>query len=256
MQGGARGCVALLGLRELETNLALARSGDREAREDLIRECQPFVLKTTESFCGKGLQWGRDDELSVSLIALNEAVDRFDLERSDSFLAFAGMVIKSRLKDYYRREKRQLTAELSLQDDENGLQPAELSRAWEVYRLERAARERGEEIAEYRKLLADYDVSFDALVKIAPKKSTNRRQLIAAAHELIRQPGLVAYLIRNKRLPLNELSEASGIGRKTLERGRKYIIAVALILNHRERFLYLGSYLKLDLTGPEGVGRQ
>jgi RNA polymerase sigma factor len=242
----------LLGPQELGGNLALARSGDREAREELIRVCQPFVLKITEKCCGRSLGWGRDDELSVSLMALNEAVDRFDLERSDSFLAFAGMVIKSRLKDYYRREKRQLTAELILQDDEDGMQSAELSRAWEIYRQERAARERGEEIAEYRKLLADFDVSFDELVKIAPKKSTNRRQLINAAHELIRYPGLVDYLIRNKRLPLKELSQTSGIGRKTLERGRKYIIAVALVLNNRDSFLYLSSYLKLDLAGVKG----
>lgn len=245
----------MLGLRELEANLALARSGDREAREALIRECQPFVLKTTERYCGKALEWGRDDELSVGLMALNEAVDRFDLERSDSFLAFAGMVMKSRLKDYYRRKKRELTAELSLQDDDKGLQSAELSRAWETYRREKAARERGEEIAEYSKLLAGYDVSFEELVTIAPKKSTHRRQLIAVARELNRRPVLVAYFTRNKRLPLNELSNASGIGRKTLERGRKYIVAVALLLNHREKFLYLSSYLKLDSAGQEEVGR-
>ena len=37
-------------------------------------------------------------------------------------------------------------------------------------------------------------------------------------------------MIRKKALPMKELSKNSGVDRKTLERHRKYLIAVALIL--------------------------
>lgn len=237
----------------LESNLARARSGDGEAREELLRAYKPHVLKIAEKSCGRGLEWGRDDELSIGLIALNEAVDRFNMERSDSFAAFAGLVIKSRLKDYYRREKKLIPPDLSLQDGEEEVTPAELSRAWELYRREKEARERASEITEYGKMLADYEITFSELVNIAPKRKQHRQELIAASREMSRRRDLMAYLFRNKRLPLNELGVACGLGRKTLERGRKYIIAVALVLYYRERFLYLNSYLSLDDSGPEGV---
>ncbi len=253
MQGVARGCVALLERQELEFNLARARSGDDKAREELLRAYKPHVLRIAEKSCGRGLEWGRDDELSIGLIALNEAVDRFDMDRSDSFPAFAGLVIKSRLKDFYRREKKLIPPELSLQDREEEVTPAELNRAWELYRQEKEARERALEITEYRKLLADYEITFDELVSIAPKRKQHRQELIGAAREMARRFDLMAYLFRNKRLPLNELGAGCGLGRKTLERGRKYIISVALVLYYRERFLYLSSYLRLDGSGPEGV---
>ena len=60
-------------------------------------------------------------------------------------------------------------------------------------------------------------------------------------------------LLRTGRLPVKELALASGLHRKTLEKGRRYIIAMSILLYHRDRFIYLFSYLKL--TGwSEGKG--
>lgn len=253
--GVAKGCVCLLEWHEeLDEVLTRARSGDSASREEFLKIYQPYVLQVTEKFCGKRLEWGKDDQLSVGLIALNEAVDRYSPDRSGSFPAFAGMVIKSRLKDYYRREKRQLPTEVNFLQEEGGGDPAGYGPAWDAYREEKAARERGAEIEEYKKMLAYFDISFSELVEIAPKREDSRRQLISAARELAMSQQNIESLFRHRRVPLNELSAACGVARKTLERGRKYIIAISIVLHNKEKFSYLGSYLKLGRNG-EVAGR-
>jgi len=42
------------------------------------------------------------------------------------------------------------------------------------------------------------------------------------------QPQLLEQLIRSKKLPIGELAEKTGVDRKTLERHRKYLVAVLL----------------------------
>jgi RNA polymerase sigma factor len=55
------------------------------------------------------------------------------------------------------------------------------------------------------------------------------------------------YLVSKKQLPLTGLEKACGVNRKTLERGRKFIIASALILSRPDEFVYLRSYINFGL---------
>jgi RNA polymerase sigma factor len=48
-----------------------------------------------------------------------------------------------------------------------------------------------------------------------------------------------------KLLPIKELTLLSGVNRKTVEKGRKYIIALALIHHYEDEFIYLRSYISL-----------
>jgi RNA polymerase sigma factor len=52
-------------------------------------------------------------------------------------------------------------------------------------------------------------------------------------------------------LPIKELLEVAEVSRKTLERNRKYIIAVAII--HNGPYPYLREYLQI--TKPDNEGR-
>jgi len=55
------------------------------------------------------------------------------------------------------------------------------------------------------------------------------------------QPELAQHLLTRRELPLKQLEEQVGVSRKTLERQRKYIIAVTLIL--LEDFYHLRRYI-------------
>jgi len=221
------------------------KQGDKLAREDFLENNKPFVFKAACKFSRRVLEWGRDDELAVALIAFNEAIDRYCEESGVPFPAFARIVINSRLTDLRRRESRNLTAGMPVSAPEGGLNEAEFSRAWEIYLEETAAGEREEEIHEFEKLLNDYGVTFDDLVRCSPRHRDTRLSLMLAARSLAENSGLREEFMEKKKLPLLELQKNTGISRKTLERGRKYIIAMALLIYRREDFIYLSSYLKL-----------
>lgn len=94
--------------------------------------------------------------------------------------------------------------------------------------------------------MSDYGISFEDLVKVSPRHRDYRINLLRAAFQLAESPLLMEYLTGRKQLPLNELEKASGLKRKTLERGRKFIIASALILSRPEQFVYLRSYIDFE----------
>jgi len=239
----------LFPVQDMEERIKEIKKGDRLAREVFLESSRPFVFKVACKYSRRILEWGRDDELAVALIAFNEAIDRYREGSGVPFPAYARMVIGSRLTDHFRRENRNATVNVPLPSPGDGLNEAEFARAREIYWEEMAARERGEEIREFKELLNAYGVSFEDLVKCSPRHSDTRRSLLLAARTLAEREGLLAELMEKKKLPLTELVKSTGLGRKTLERGRKYIIAMTLLIHRREDFLYLSSYLNLPAPG-------
>ena len=222
-----------------------ARRGDAQAREDLLRQYTPLVLRVGSQVSGRYLQVGRDEEVSVGLLALNEAVDRFDSSRGASFISFAEMVIKRRLIDYYRRQKGKSEiplSDLEAEDDEgNPLQTVEQREAISRFVEEQEADDRKHEIVRYARRLAEYGIKFSELALISPKHEDARDRAIEAARLVARNPLFSQHLQTKKELPLKQLEERVGVSRKTLERQRKYIIAVALIM--LEDFHHLRQYI-------------
>lgn len=230
----------MLPFENLEKELKKARLGDESARERLLESLRQFVLQTASHLCRRRLEWGRDDELSIAFLAVNEAIDRYREEREVPFLAYARLLVKSRLTDYLRREARGTL----LLDSEEMAAALEASRAREEHWAREAALEREEEIKEFNSLLNSYGISFADLVQCSPKHADTRRILLSVAGHLSTRGDLMSSLVRTKRLPVRELAELTGVNAKMLERGRKYIIAVALIWHHCADFLYLCSYLR------------
>jgi DNA-directed RNA polymerase specialized sigma subunit len=68
--------VILLASQKLEQELLSARNGDRGAREKLIQEHRDFIAGTSSKICRRYLVWDNDDELSIALLAFNEAAKK------------------------------------------------------------------------------------------------------------------------------------------------------------------------------------
>lgn len=222
-----------------------AQGGDRQAREDLLSAYTPLVLRVGSQVSGRYLAVGRDEEVSVGLMALNEAIDRFDPSKGASFISFAELVIKRRLLDHYRRQKENREIPMSgleAEDDEGRpLERVERLEAMEQHAREEEAAERRDEIARYARRLAEFGVKFSDLVAASPKHEDARQRAIEAARVVAGQPLLAQHLLTRRELPLKQLEEHVGVSRKTLERQRKYIIAVTLIL--LEDFYHLRRYI-------------
>lgn len=233
-----------------ESKVLHIQDGDIRLRNEFITDYQPYVAKVTSRFCKRYIDPSRDDEFSIALGAFNEAINQFSPESGRSFLSFAETVIRRRLIDYVRKESKfagQIPySSFEVEDDEDSVvNPVEIHQAIEQYEKNKTIEERKSEIVDFSRCLGEFGISFNDLVEGSPKHSDSREALFSIAGRLARNPGLMAIVLSKKMLPIKELLELVDVSRKTLERNRKFIIAVALI--------YCGPYpyLKHYLNIPE-----
>lgn len=220
-----------------------SQSGDHLARETMIKRYTPFIYKVVSRICGQFIG-SSDDEASVGLIAFNEAIDNYNPDKGASFFSFAEIVIKRRLIDFFRQEKNVSIPLSSLVDEfEEELQTIEFQQSNQIYQKEEEARDRQEEILRYQLMLNKYGISFQDLVKVSPKHKDARIRAMDVAHIIANDDSLKEHLLIKKELPLKALLAKVDLSRKTLERQRKYIIALALILIFE--FPMLKEYVKL-----------
>ena len=221
---------------EAVADVRAAQSGDASARERLIAQHTPLVLRVGARVCGRFLQAGRDDEVSIGLLAVNEAIDRYREGSGASFAAFAEMVVRRRLIDQLRRQATHRETPFSQfeVEDADGSQwnPVEFERAQEIDLDRRAAEERRAEIAEFTQFLRPYGVTLADLVRQSPQHLDARARAVRVARAVTERAEWREYLRRHRALPLREMEAAAelAVSRKTLERQRKFIIAVAVIL--------------------------
>jgi len=221
------------------------QAGDTLAREDFITEYRPFVARTAMNLCKRSLEWGNSDELSIALVAFNSALDSYDPDKRVPFLPYARVVIQNRLKDLFRKKSR-LRMECPLEtetDDGQYLSPADIQSAWEDFRNRTIEDERRDELAEYEEMLGKYGIDFETLAEASPKHTDSRQTLFRVAELVARHEEMMNQLLDKKQLPISELVLKTGVNRKTLERGRKFIIATALVFYYPMDFPYLRSYI-------------
>lgn len=215
-----------------------AQMGNGMVREHLIKSYTPFILKITSRVSGRYVRMGEDDEVSVGLMAFNEAIDCYDTGKNSSFLSFAETVIKRRLIDYFRKEstvtKRVVPLSSFEQDDDDNPEGTyyylESKQSLEVFQEKSNAAERKEEILQFNLKLKDFGISFQELVSISPKHEDARVRAMEVAKVIAGDREMANHLLTRKEIPLRLLERRVDISRKTLERQRKYIIAIALIL--------------------------
>ena len=198
--------------------------------DDLIRSYIPFIRSEATKFMGR-LCTDQDDEYSIAMMAFYEAIMGYERGRG-TFLGYAALLIKSRLIDYTRKEARHqgqisLDEEIGGEDDRALVDTLADSRD---YYEESARREATrQEIEELSGVMAQFDVSFSDVADNCPKQE----RTLEACAKAIRYAGenkkLLDELLRTKKLPLAQLVQGSGAERKTLERHRKYILAMLLI---------------------------
>lgn len=237
--------------------LAAARRGESTGREKLIAYFRPFIRRVAMQASRRPLKWENDDELSIALIAFNEAIDTYD-PTAGGFLSHARRVIGRRLIDYFRREGRHryllsLDAPVAAAEEEQRPSPLERERAWQLYNDAETIRSRAEEIQAFSARLAEYGLTLADLKASAPKHRDTRQRLTEIARHLASDYRLAGHLQRTRQLPLKELERATGASRKVLESGRRYIVALAILLMDDE-FEHLRSFAGLLGSGPFGEG--
>src|SRR4030042_3395339 len=198
----------------------------------LISDFKPFIASVIQKKVGKYLEYGVDDELSVGLSAFMEAVNSFNVKKG-TFLSFSRLVINARVIDFLRKKSKLRTISIDKDSqDENELSTVLDKKSMEKYTLDNEEDSAKLEVIEYASLLKNWNIGFNDLVRISPKKAALRQEYKEAARAIMDNDNILNELIRTKRLPIGEIEKILKIHRKKLERGRIYIIAIVLaILN-------------------------
>ncbi len=202
---------------------------DLNKADDLIRAYLPFIRSEASKAMSR-LCTDQDDEYSISMMAFHEAVLGYERSRG-SFIGYAAMCIRSRIIDYQRREARH-RGHLSLhtpqgEDDHELLEELADDRDHFAESAHREATR--QEIAELSAVLADFGVSFSDVADNSPRQERTLSACTAAIRHALENRHLLEELLRTKKLPLAALVRGSGAERKTLERHRKYLLAMLLI---------------------------
>ena len=224
-----------------------AKTGDEKVINDLLIAFTPFMKKTASFVCNR-FRDESDQEFSVALVGFHEAVLKFKPDDKASLQTFAHLIIKRRLIDHIRKETlRNEKILLSIDDDgdEKTNDYAFDESSISSYSEEQRAAERRDEMVEYGRLLQEYGLSFRELAEVSPKHSDSRKIALHIAQIIAETPEFYKYLTENKRLPIKRLEDIVEVSRKTIERHRKYIIAVTLLLNHD--LTYIKEYVKGEL---------
>ena len=149
---------------QLYSLLKLAQEGDDRARNELIQSYVPFILRIASQASRRYIDRDRDDEFSVAMLAMNEAIDRFDDSRKMNFLGFAETIIRRRLIDYFRSQKSQSRhvpwTEFDVTDDEdNVINYVEVKSSIQAHENMLEQQQRQMEILEYKTILEEFGLS-------------------------------------------------------------------------------------------------
>ena len=202
---------------------------DPEAADALIRQYMDFIRSETVKFIRTAPENGREDELSIAMLAFYEAILGYERGRG-AFLPYAARAIRSRLIDHSRKEKRHkgvISLHAGEGEEERPLMEALPDRRdqmgeWELRQASRT------EIREFGEKLAGFGISFSDVADNCPRQGRTMAACRRVLDHARANPELMDRLAETGRLPMNELSLGSGIDKKTLERHRKYLVAILL----------------------------
>ncbi|MCY8067503.1 RNA polymerase sigma factor SigI [Bacillus haynesii] len=231
--------------QSLEESVISIQKGNQQLQNELIDQYKPFVAKTVSSVCKRYID-EKDDEFSIGLIAFNEAIEKYSSDKGNSLLAFAELIIKRKVIDYIRKEARNAqNINIDMQEGEEqessqSMIEAELS----IHEFNRMLEQeqRREEILHFKERLKSFGLSFSDLLEHSPKHTDARQNAIKVAYTLVEHEELKTILFEKKQLPVKQLEKLVAVSRKTVERNRKYIIAMAIIITGD--YVYLKDYLK------------
>ena len=222
-----------------------------QTADRLIGAYMPFIKAETAKFLKRPPIEGHDDELSIAMIAFHEAIVGYSKSRG-AFFKYAALLIQSRLIDYHRREQRHgnyISLDTPVGESETTLGDtlAEGKDRNEELILRDATRAEIEELSSQMK---EFGISLTDVADNCPKQQRTLEACKRALQYAKENPELLDSLLQTRRLPIAQLCEGSGVERKTLERHRKYVVALLLI--YTNGYEIIRGHLKQVMKGVAG----
>lgn len=208
----------------------------KDEKSDFIQDYKPFIASTVEKCVGRYVTYGQDDELSIGLMAFEEAMNHYDVSKGN-FLSFAQNVIKRRIIDYYRKEKKHQIV-TSVNDHYPDEDSEDNAYDYLVTAEQIQSKYHEQEINELRKLelmqlkleLQKFDLTFADVAKSSPKHKGTKSSYMDIVRFVVANKEISDKIKQKKYIPVAEIELGTKLPRKTIERSRNYVIAAVLIL--------------------------
>lgn len=207
---------------------------DIQAADSLITDYLPFIKAQVSGVMKRSVDVTQEDELSIGMIAFHEAINGYSKTRGN-FLSYASLLIRNRIIDYWRKNKRHnqvISLDTPINDDEQSAMDRMASSdvTHEETMVIREATK--EEIIELSEQMVSFGVTLADVSDNSPKQERTLKSCQSVVAYVKDDELLMENFLRTKRLPLAELAKETKVARKTIERHRKYIIALLLIYSN------------------------
>ncbi len=190
------------------------------ARNSMIQMYIPFIVKSISEITGNYVRIGDSDELSIGLMAFNEAIDRYDEQRG-LFLSYAKLVITSRIKSYLEKNNKEMVP-VSVEDIDQ-LQAKQLTQEHRVQDVLE------EEIEKWKKELMKFNITLSDLLEKKPKHRDTRKRAYEISKSISQNQSIVNIMFEKYRLPIQAIHRDLRFSVKILEGSRVFIISVVVI---------------------------
>ncbi len=189
----------------------------------LIETNFPFIVHTISQTTGRYVEVENSEELSIGLMAFNEAISKYDHSREAAFLSFARLVITSRIKDFMKKENRyKKSVSLDQITEEQGDQLALSQKSFE--------NDISLEVEEWEKIINKFGFDLEDLAIDSPKHVDTRNNAVNLSEKISEDQEIVDHMYEKYRLPSTKIILRFRTTKKIVKRSRKFIIATVVIL--------------------------
>lgn len=205
-------------------------SKENSSRDRILLEYSPFVLSEVAKVATSRHISKNDYEYSVGLSALNEALDKYDFDKG-TFMNYAAIVIRSRVLDYIKGEKKHGDY-LPLQGDE----------VLNVEDKSYSHSELKDEVLRLREVLSEFKIDIEDIVDDSPKHEITKLEISNLGKMLAADEKVLKFIYEKKRLPIVEIVNKYKVSKKVLNYHKKFIIFVVVIF--AEGLTDVASYIR------------
>ncbi|MBR5514859.1 MAG: sigma-70 family RNA polymerase sigma factor [Clostridia bacterium] len=223
---------------------------DTEAADDLVKQYMPFIKKEVSKLVSASDN-DYDDFLSVAMFSFYESVLSYSKSKG-AFLSFASVVIRNRLIDYHRTQKRYIqTVSLDTPQFEESCESiidrynSKENNIDQSFNLAAA----GDEIKEYSETLLKYGLKLSNIADNCPKQKRTVKACMEILDFARKDPEIMDNITATKKLPVALICKGTGIERKLVERHRRYLLAI--LIAYTNGFEIIRGHLKQIGKGVE-----
>lgn len=208
----------------------LTAQKDRGKMNQLIANYLPFIKKQLSRL--RGIHMEYDDMLSLAMLTFSGCVQQYAVDKGN-FLAFCSVSIRNRLIDESRKQARyeNKIVPLFANEDEKSACMAGAEASIAAYNMEQEQNSLMQEIEAFALELKDFGIDFNDLPRVCPKQARSRELCIRLASEIVANPVLYCELKTTHRIAQKSLSVRFAVSPKTLDKHRKYLIALVVLLS-------------------------